>query len=78
MLLRGGWWRNGEHRRCVPLGKVVGRRCMGRPARVGTASNTVVVLRKRTRSDNSEIVHLHACKHGGCTFFEVGKMPKAI
>ena len=78
MLPSDDWWRKIDHGRCVRLGKVVGRWRMGRPAWVGRARNTVVLLAEQTRSDNSEIGHLHACKHGGCTFCEVGKMRKAI
>ena len=78
MLASGDWWGKVDHGRCVRLGKVVGRRRMGRPAWVGKARNTVV-LAEQTRSDNSEIGHLHACKHGGgCTFFEVSNICKSI
>lgn len=65
MLASGDWWGKVDHGRCVRLGKVVGRRRMGRPVWVGRARNTVVLVADRTRSDNSEMGHLHACKHGG-------------
>jgi len=79
MLASGYWWGKVDHGRCVRLGKVVGRRRMGRPAGVGRARNTLVLLAERTRSDSSEIGHLHACKHGaGCTFCEVAKIRNAI
>ena len=78
MLARGDWSGKVDHGRCVRLGKVVGRRRMGRPAWVGRARNTVVLLAEQTRSDNSEMGHLHACKPGGCIFWEVGKIRKAI